>query len=291
VDRVAELLRPTLDKRIEWRLALQEPTPVVKGDSAQVEQIVMNLCINARDALPAGGELQVMTETVHLDESACLRFDLKHPGAYAHIQVGDTGVGIAPELLKRIFDPFFSTKDSEDASGLGLSVVWGVVRGLGGSCKIKSQQGQGTQVDVFLPAAEESAPVFSNLVAAAGAEEVNVLVVDDEEMIRTFLVTLLRSLKYQVRTAVNGADALRLVRQNPDAIDLVLLDLNMPEKSGEEAFAELKQIRSDLKVIVMTGGGLSEIARELVTVGADGYLPKPFTFQEVSSKVAEVLAL
>ncbi len=251
----------------------------VMADAAQLRQVLLDLCSNARDAMPDGGRLQIRARNVTLDAEALAGLPPDtEPGRYVLLEVGDTGTGIPPEILERIFDPFFTTKGIGKGTGLGLSAVRGIIRSHGGCVHVVNASLGGTIFQVFLPAgrapAAESKPV--PLARLPGGHGETVLLVDDEESIRLAVRTVLAMHNYQVLTATDGVSALGVYSQKGDEIDLVLTDLMMPVMDGLALTRALRRLRPDLPVIVSTGRAEKGRLAELASIGVQAVLDKPF---------------
>ena len=294
---VVRLLKHSIDKRISLDLDLRESSPVVEADPTQLEQVIMNLCVNARDAMPGGGSLGVRTDEIFLDDAFCAKRPELESGPHLHLAVSDTGSGMSKQTLSRVFEPFFTTKETGRGTGLGLSVVYGIVAHLDGVIEVTSELGKGTRFDIYIPAAAEGEPdsrVIDDVpLSAPASDEVvpaNVLVVDDEEMILSFVSRALRSVGYKTWTACDGDQGLEMFARQHSEIDLVFLDMNMPARSGEEVLREIRKINPDVKVLLTSGFGLDGGFRELLSGGAAGFLPKPFKTDALLAKVTEVLS-
>ena len=265
------LLRRTFDPRVAIATELAPDCPPVLGDAGAVQQAVVNLCLNARDAMPAGGRLTlsagptVVADPPHHPDA--------RPGAFVRLSVADTGTGIAPEHLDRVFEPFFTTKPAGEGTGLGLAMVYGTARQHGGWVEVVTRYGVGTRFDVFLPPATAAAPTVDRAPPAPAAVRTGtVLIVDDEAMVLTVARTMLEQAGYRVRTAGTAAEAMAAVRYDP-AIDVVVLDLTMPDRSGLDTFADLRAAIPGARIVIASGSAPE--AGPLV--GAAGFLPKPFT--------------
>jgi signal transduction histidine kinase/CheY-like chemotaxis protein len=279
IGEVVRLLSRTLARSVSLQLDLAAPRSTVHGDPGQLQQVFLNLALNARDAMPEGGALLFRTEIVPGGE----------PPRIA-VAVRDTGVGIAEPLRERIFEPFFTTKQSEKGSGMGLSVVYGIVQSHGGSISLESEVGVGTQLEVQLPLASEEAPARTARAADVPVRgQGRVLVVDDEAGIRRVAARMLRHLGYQVDDAADGQEALARLRASPAAYALALLDLDMPGMDGRVCLHGLREIRPDLPVVVSTGIPASELG-EIAKRDTVGLLPKPYDLHGLSQAVAAVLA-
>jgi len=283
VGRVVKIIANTFDRRIQIQTRTESGPLWVAANPAQFEQAILNLCINARDAMPEGGVLTLESSWVALGEgdpslpSRCL------PGKYARLTVRDTGVGMAPQLLGRIFDPFFTTKEPGRGSGLGLSMVYGMVSSAGGFVQVESQLGLGSAFSIHLPLKApplEQRTAARNAVLEAGSG--TVLVVDDEPMVLAFVEVGLKRLGYHVLTAVDGRQACEVYSSHSREIDIVLLDLVMPGITGLEACRRLREINPNVKVILSSGYSSDEVSGEARQAGALGFIGKPYSLEELS---------
>jgi two-component system cell cycle sensor histidine kinase/response regulator CckA len=271
-------------------LSLSPKLAPVMADRGQVEQIVLNLAVNARDAMPKGGTLTIETANVELDEHyAKVHLGVK-PGHYVALILSDTGIGMTPEVRDRLFEPFFSTKERGKGTGLGLATVHGIAARSGGSVSVYSEVGKGTSFKVYFPRANAAElvlatppPVASPLV---GTE--TVLVVEDTEALRELAKRLLRRLGYTVLVAANANEALELFDRN-EAIDVLLTDVVMPGASGPELTKQLVERRPGLKVLYMSGYTEDSIVQHGVVDPGIAFLQKPFTAETLGRKVREVL--
>jgi CheY-like chemotaxis protein len=289
VRTVTDLLKGTMDKRVALELDLDRRGPVVRGDPSRFEQIILNLSVNALDAMPEGGELKILTESAHLGAEFCKLHPGMEPGPHIRLSVTDTGTGMDQNVLSRIFDPFFTTKETGKGTGLGLSVVYGIVKNHAGAIEVASRPGEGTRFDVYLPAAQKTKAVEAEAKTAPAESGKCILVADDEDMVRDYVVEALEGLGYRTQTARNGREALDVFGRHKSDVDLILLDVNMPLMSGREACRELRRIRSDVRILVTTGLCIEDEARQFLKEGAKDFLQKPFTVDRLSAKVAEVL--
>ncbi len=284
VEEMAELLGASISKRATCRFDLASDVPVIEADATQIHQVVMNLITNASEALGEGaGDITLRTGSVRADRaffaSAHLDDDLPE-GRYAFVEVSDTGCGMDEETRAKIFDPFFTTKFM--GRGLGLAAVLGIVRGHQGTIRVTSAQGEGTTVLVLFPASNIDAPTPSGQHAALAPElpgwrgSGTVLVVDDEAVVRDMTSDLLAELGFDVVVARDGREGVDVFRERAGDLVLVLLDLTMPRMSGEEALAEMRRIRPDAKVIVMSGYSRREVLAQFAEESLAGFIQKPF---------------
>ncbi|QUY45508.1 ATP-binding protein [Acaryochloris marina] len=273
---IQQIIRSTFPKHIELQANIPtQSLPTVTADATQVHQILMNLCVNARDAMPNGGILSLSAKAITVDEHfAEIHIDAK-TGKYVAITVADTGMGIPLEVQERIYDPFFTTKEVGQGTGLGLSTVRGIIKGHGGFLDLYSEVGRGTTFTVFIPAEldhEMEIPQYPDLQEGQGQL---ILVVDDEALILQMTKSTLELFNYQVVTATNGRDAIAQYKQyHPD---LVLMDMMMPELGGQEAISALRDINPHLKIVATSG----LITEQFSTISVDAFLPKPYTLQEL----------
>ena len=288
VEEMAHLFGRTR-KEITIHKTLASDLWTVEADRGQMEQVLMNLFVNAADAMPRGGELFLETQNVELDEDYVRPFSAK-PGKYVRISVTDTGVGMDEETQRRIFEPFFTTKSLGRGTGLGLATVYGIIKAHEGIITVYSKPGEGSSFHIYLPASpKEPAREFKfdeGIARGSGT----ILVIDDEPMILKVADHLLRALGYHVITASGGKEGLRIYRERGLEIDLVILDMIMPDMEGGEVFESLKRMNSQIKVLLSSGYSINGRAREILKRGCVGFLQKPFTLAELSQKVKDALA-
>ena len=294
VSETTHLLRSSIGKSVVLKMDLAEGLPAVSGDAAQIRQIVMNLVINASEAIgQKSGVVTVSTSLVHADR-ALLDASPAEPelpeGDYIHLQVGDTGSGMPPETLARIFDPFFTTKFT--GRGLGLAAVLGIVHGHKGTLKVASEPGQGTVFDILLPCAAE--PAAPRAKPDAGAHHWRgsgtVLLVDDERTVRVIIGRMLEAMGFTVITANDGREAVERFRAEGAGIRAVLLDLTMPHLDGEGAFRELRLLRPEVRVLLMSGYNEHEAMNRFIGKGLAGFLQKPFKTENLRARLEEILS-
>jgi nitrogen-specific signal transduction histidine kinase/CheY-like chemotaxis protein len=291
LQETLELIKSSLPENIETGFSLQKDLPLIKCDPTQTQQAILNIYLNALDAMPDGGRLLVTTSEVEYKEvcARCLDF-ITYPGRYVCISISDTGTGIEKEVMDRIFDPFFTTKEVGKGSGLGLAMTYGVVKSSKGCIQVESKKGQGTTFDLFFPVMEsvtESAKESSKSQALGGSE--TILVVDDEEVVRDLVLEVLSVHGYNVLLAQDGLEAIHVYKAFGHTIDLVLLDMIMPRMGGKEAYEKLKEINSDIKVLFCTGHGPNHKIYEELRKSSLPYVSKPFKIDELVRKVQQVL--
>lgn len=290
ITEMRKMLERTVPKMIEIQLSLEEGLATIQADPTQVDQILMNLAVNARDAMPEGGTLRFETANVVLDEAyARTHIDVK-PGDYVLLRVSDNGCGMDRDTLEHIFEPFFTTKAVGEGSGLGLATVHGIVKRHGGSIRCYSEPGHGTTFKILFPALvseEKRDESFLREMPPGGCE--TILLVDDEELIRDFGSRLLTMAGYKVITACNGKEALEVYRERRHDIALVLLDLIMPEMGGRQCLEDLLSVNPAVKVIIASGFSAGDPIREALAAGAKGFVEKPYDLRQVLRVVRETL--
>lgn len=292
VKEASELLAQTLPRNIIIEMHLTENLATINADSGLMTQMVMNLGINAGEAMPEGGTLNISTENTVLEADFCLNRPGLEPGPHVLLTVSDTGRGIPPEVMDRIFDPFYSTKvrDYHKGTGLGLPVVRGIVEMHKGCMDVESELGRGTTVRIYLPIMEviESSKKVEDIEQPLGGTE-TILLVEDEEMVRNLEVHALEQSGYTVLAAVDGQEALQVYEREKDSISLVILDIIMPRMDGKQCFKELLMMNPNLKVLISSGVIQRELIQEVVNLGAKGSLVKPFNVMDLLRKVRELI--
>jgi PAS domain S-box-containing protein len=290
INEVAALLKHSIDKRIDIKERLDASPCVVAGDQSQLQNALLNLGLNARDAMPGGGELVFSTRIIHLDRDYCIRKgkDLAC-GDYIQISVSDNGAGMSDEVKRHIFEPFFTTKDVGKGTGMGLASVFGAVQNHRGDISFYSEPGRGTVFNIFLPVrqaepreAPEPRPESPGIQAA-------VLVVDDEDIVRDIIEAMLRELGYQIITRANGEAAVEFYKDNWRSVDLVIIDLVMPKMGGRDTFSAMKKINPSVKALLCSGYSVNGEAQSILDDGALAFIQKPFTMKDISEKVAGAL--
>ncbi|MFN3480735.1 MAG: response regulator, partial [Thermodesulfovibrionales bacterium] len=251
---------------------------------------ILNLCVNARDAMPNGGILTIETYNKDVLEGE-LPFSWARPGRYAVIRVTDTGTGMDEEVKKHIFEPFFTTKGIGKGTGMGLAMVYGVVKNHNGFITVDSEPGKGSIFTIYLPASEIKTEEKMEEIRTPITGTGTILIVDDEEATRNLLSDALSGLGYNTIEASNGREAIDFYLSNRDTIDLVILDLIMPVMGGEETLIKLREINPDVKVLIATGYGVSETLNEILRDrGINGFINKPFNIAEISEMIKTVLS-
>lgn len=275
-------------KEINIHMKLQPDLWPVEADEKQIEQVLLNLYINAGQAMSQGGDLSIRTENVRLSEDRANVY-LVTPGKYVKISVKDTGIGMDEATMQKAFDPFFTTKERERGTGLGLASAYGIVKNHDGAIDVYSEKGKGSTFIVYLPASEKAVTPKMNstegLLKGAGT----ILLVDDEPLIIDVGRPILEKLGYRVMVADGGRKALDLYRRASDQIDLVILDMIMPDLSGGETYDQLKAINPHVKIILSSGYSVDGQAKAIMRRGCNGFIQKPFTISALSRKIREIL--
>jgi signal transduction histidine kinase len=271
------LLQSLIGEEIDVTVALSPHLNTVRADRSQIEQVLMNLCLNARDAMPNGGRLAIKGENVEISEDFCWIHSYGTPGRYVLLEVSDTGTGMDSETVEHIFEPFFTTKEMGRGTGLGLATVYGVVKQHGGFVNVYSEPGRGTTFRVYLPAvfdAPDSRPATLAEKACRGTEAV--LIADDNEALRALAREALTSQGYRVIVARNGQEAVDILKANPKQIALALLDVAMPILNGREAYSQMRTVVPDLPVIFTSGHSAETASLESNILEGVTFLQKPY---------------
>ena len=260
----------------------------VEADQGQIEQVLMNLYLNALQAMPSSGTLTTRTANVTIDQDQYSPYFVK-AGNYVKITIADTGIGMDETIQQRIFDPFFTTKEMGRGTGLGLASVYGIVKNHEGFINVFSKKGQGTKFEIYLPASVKAvmAPKKTSEKFVKGQE--TVLLVDDEDMIIDVGTRMLKKLGYQVFIARDGKEAIKIFEKYPEEIDLVVLDMIMPKMGGGETYDRIKKIKPDVKVLLSSGFSINGQASEILNRGCNGFIQKPFNLQNLSQNLRAIL--
>ncbi|MDO8721846.1 MAG: PAS domain S-box protein, partial [Syntrophales bacterium] len=288
VGNVKKMLLRLIGEDIELNTVFSDSRMIVKADPTQIEQILMNLATNARDAMPDGGTITLSMEPVKLDDEFIKAHGYGKPGPYAMISFADTGTGIDEETKKRIFEPFFTTKEVGKGTGLGLSMVYGIIKQHEGFINVYSEPGIGTNIKIYLPLMDQMAggkETKESFILPRGTEMV--LLVEDDERVRKITLSVLEDFGYHVILAVNGEDAISKFKENKDRIQLCISDMVMPKLGGREAYEEMRKIRPDLRVIFMSGYAADK-TKGIIDEGLD-FISKPVSPSDFLRKVREVL--
>jgi len=303
VEEVHHLIRETIDRRIEIIVNTEEKLPCILADASQMNSILMNLCINARDAINMILEhqaipqrigdrffIEIGTQAVEIDDVYCRTHLDTQPGTYVLLTVSDNGIGMNEVTRRRIFEPFFTTKEVGQGTGMGLAGAYGIIHQHGGWINFYTEYGKGTTFKIYLPAIKEESvtPASTPPEDVLGGTE-TILLVDDEEMIRSLGQTVLESYGYTVLIAQDGKEAINLYLKNRESIDLVILDLSMPHLSGREVLQQLRGIDANVKVIISSGYGLNGQSENLGRIGVKYFISKPYRPMDLASEVRKVL--
>lgn len=290
IVNIKKLLDHTIPKMIEIEIGLQKGLGTINADSSQIEQIIMNLAVNARDAMPDGGRLVIETENLVLDQAYCSGHIEATPGPYVLLSVSDSGQGMDKRTMERIFEPFYTTKAPGKGTGLGLAMVYGIVKQHGGYIICYSEPGIGTTFKIYFPA------LISGMVSEKPVEAFDeqrgtetILLVDDEEQVRNVGTDLLQGAGYRVITAANAKEALELFNNKHSSIALVILDLIMPEMSGKECLEELLRIDPNAKVLMCSGYSPNGAVKVAIDAGAKGFMSKPYNSHEMLVQIRKIL--
>jgi two-component system cell cycle sensor histidine kinase/response regulator CckA len=290
VSGMSTMLRRLIGEHIELQLSLSPELGAVHADPGQLDQVLMNLVVNARDAMAQGGKVVIETANVDLTDNYTQRHLGVRPGRYIMIAVNDTGIGMDQKTREQVFDPFFTTKDKSKGTGLGLSTVYGVVKQAGGTIDLYSEPMHGTSVKVFLPRAGEVAAIERPIpapVESAGGRE-TILIVEDEDAVRRLVRSTLERRGYRVLVASGGPDALHIAH-NEEHIDLLVTDLVMPQMSGVEVAASICKMRPGIRVLFMSGYTDRSLQKTAALPDATEFLQKPFTPAVLANRIREVL--
>jgi two-component system cell cycle sensor histidine kinase/response regulator CckA len=297
LSELMNLLRRLIGAQIRLEMVHGRDVGLVKVDQGQLEQVVINLVVNARDAMPNGGTVTIRTRN-HRQETRVLRGqDDMPPGHYVVIEVSDTGVGIPPENLQRIFEPFFSTKEIGSGTGLGLSTVYGIVRQTGGFIGVESTVGAGTTLNIYLPVYENA-----DGIEEVKAEEVRedkpgpdltgagtILLVEDEDAVRVFSSRALRAKGYNILEARSGEEALEVLQKEGDHVDLIVSDVVMPQMDGPTLYKHVREKWPNVKVIFVSGYTEDRLREQFTSGETIYFLPKPFSLKQLAGKVKDVM--
>jgi two-component system, cell cycle sensor histidine kinase and response regulator CckA len=290
VTDLEKMLRRLIGEDVQFTTVLGPDVSPVKVDAGQIEQVIMNLAVNARDAMPQGGKLTIETSNIELDESYTKAHPDARTGRFALLAISDTGYGITPEVRARIFEPFFTTKSVGQGTGLGLAVVHGIIKQSGGNIDVYSEVGVGTTFRIYLPAVQQQAAALPGVAPTApsrGSE--TILLVEDEESVRDLATFVLRECGYTVMTAPEGLAALQLMATCREKIDLLVTDVVMPQMGGRKLAETLLAEHPELKVLFMSGYTDDAVVRHGVLQANANFLQKPFTPNSLTDKVRAVL--
>jgi PAS domain S-box-containing protein len=284
-----KLLRSSIPTSIEIRQNISKDVDTIMADSTQINQILINLCTNADHAMPDGGIIEIILNNIELDEANTAQHSDLHPGRYVNLTVTDTGHGISQEVIDRIFDPYFTTKEVGKGTGMGLSVVHGIVKKHNGAITVKSEAGKGTTFSIFFPAVEKDAVIESEPTEKLPTGNEKILFIDDEPSIVNMTRQQLERLGYEVDTKMSSIEALELFRSKPDQFDLIITDMTMPSMTGDKLVKEILDIRPEMPTIICTGFSDKIDAEKAKEIGAAEYVEKPVDKRNLAFKVRSVL--
>ena len=291
ISESLKMLRPLITEHIQLALVLDPELGSMKADPGQIDQVIVNLVVNAGDAMPQGGKLTIETARVNLDDEYARQHPSVRPGQYVMLAVSDTGTGMNADAQAHIFEPFFTTKGRGKGTGLGLSTVYGIVKQSGGSIWVSSKQGEGTTFKIYFPRVEAPAKELATqarLTVSPGGSE-TILVVEDEEMVRRLVCQILKNKGYRVLEARNGEEGLQVCRQQSAPIHILVTDVVMPEMNGRELANRVASIRPAMKVLFMSGYAEDAVVSDGVLDPGLNFIQKPFAPEALAWKVREVL--
>ena len=275
-------------KEIRIHTSHLKDTWPVEVDRGQIEQVLLNLFVNAWQAMPGGGDLHLLSEDVELDDSYEMPYKVE-PGRYVKLSVVDTGVGMDQATQARIFEPFFTTKEMGRGTGLGLASAYGIIKNHGGHINVYSEKGRGTTFNLYLPASDKAVEIEAHKPRALRKGNETILLVDDEDITVEVGEEILIELGYTVITARNGLEALAAYKANAQKIDMVILDMIMPDMGGGKTYDELKKINPDIRVLLSSGYSISGEASEILARGCNDFIQKPFNMKQLSEKMRGIL--
>ncbi len=290
IRKVERLLVRLIGEDVELKMMLADKEVTILADACQIEQVMMNLATNARDAMPDGGYLFIETETVELDAAATKAYDLGKPGAYAVISVTDSGTGMDEKTRERIFEPFFTTKEVGKGTGLGLATVYGIVKQHNGTIEVESDVGKGSTFRIYLPAhqaAAQAMPPVELPPIKSGTE--TILVAEDDDVVRSLTASMLEQFGYTVIQAVNGEDAVTKFMTNRGKVQLLLLDVIMPKKSGREVYEKIRIFAPDIKVLFLSGYTADIMSQKGLLDKGLNFIVKPVQMSDLLRKVRTIL--
>jgi CheY-like chemotaxis protein len=291
ISDMEKMLHRLIGEDIELKTIRSQELGNVEVDQSQVEQVIMNLMINGRDAMPQGGKLTIETANVDLDESYTCKHRTVKPGRYVMMAISDNGIGMDEETQSRIFEPFFTTKELGKGTGLGLSTVYGIVKQSGGNIWIYSESGKGTTFKIYLPRVDKTAAQVEQVKGPKkslnGSE--TILVVEDNDMVRQLALKVFLKYGYMVLEAKNGEEAVEICRQHEGPIHLMLADVVMPKMGGRKLAEHFENTRTETKVLYMSGYADDTIVHHGILPQGMNFVQKPFTHEMIASKVRELL--
>jgi CheY-like chemotaxis protein len=291
INEVRDIASRTFDRRVALRVHLDAQRPIVTGDRSLLTNAFLNLALNARDAMPDGGELTITTTERELDADDCERLaGVVEPGPFLVVRVEDTGTGMTPSVQQRAFEPFFTNKPVGKGTGIGLSMVYGTIRSHAGAIELHSEVGRGTAFTIYLPVRAEEAEgpeaVAPSVVLGSG----RILLADDDDTVRDVARRMLLELGYEVDCASDGAEAVDRVASDPNRYQLAILDGNMPKLHGRDAAVSIRELAPDLPLVLSTGYLEPDDSDVLAGYGFSGFIGKPYSMSDLSKLVAQQMA-
>jgi len=293
VSDTEKMLRRLIGEDIDLETSLEPGLAKITADQTQIEQVLLNLCVNARDAMPNGGKLTIRTENTEMSEADIRRYSYPvKPGPYVLLSVSDNGIGMNAETQARVFEPFFTTKEKGKGTGMGLATVYGIVKQSDGYIEVHSEPGAGTTFRIYLPQASGTSEIAERdkkpASAAGGQGHETILVVEDESALRNLTVNVLQTLGYTVLAAANGKEAVQAANQFTNGIDLLLTDVVMPGMNGRALAEQLAVTRPDMHVLYMSGHTGQGVGQGVLAPGSN-FIPKPFTREKLADKIRQLL--
>ena len=288
-EEVVQILRRSIDKRIRIKTKFDADFTVIIGDPNQIQNSILNLAINSRDAMPSGGEMIISTKNLQIDDANIVKHFKIEPGDFIRLTVTDNGTGMDEAVQSRIFEPLFTTKEKGLGTGMGLAAVYGTVKNHKGVITVTSKPGKGTEISMFFPYVKD-ADVREEKIKPPEKISANILLIEDDKTVREMAKSMLAMLECNVFTAENGKKAVEIYKEKYNEIDVVILDVIMPELNGMDTYIKLKEINPDVITLVASGYGLDSQIQEIINRGADEFIHKPFNSAEMSEKLTKVLS-
>ena len=275
-------------KEVSIHKKLDSAIWTVEADEGQIDQVLLNLYVNAWQAMPGGGQLYIQTANVRLDEDDIKPFEIQ-AGRYVKITITDSGVGMDAATQQRIFEPFFTTKEMGRGTGLGLASAYGIIKNHGGLIDVHSTKGEGTTFSIYLPVGKKDVAAKKTLDKEIIKGSETILLVDDEDLIIEIAQKMLSKMGYNTLIAQGGQETIEVYRQHGDQIDLTILDMIMPDMNGQETYKRLKKMKPNLKVLLSSGYSLNDQAQKIMDLGCQGFIQKPFDVVQLSQKIRAIL--
>ncbi len=290
IENLTKMMRRLIGATIELKMELKPKLATISGDVGQIEQILMNLSVNARDAMPEGGQLQIITQEITIDDDFCKANHWAQKGNYVQLRVSDNGCGIEPEIQEKIFEPFFTTKPLGEGTGLGLSTVYGIIKQLNGFIFVDSKPGEGSTFNIYFPiikAPKKPVKPQTEIHPKRGSE--TILIAEDDEALRKLVCKILSDYGYRVLDTPDGEDAINVGKESIQDIQLALLDIVMPKKNGKTVMKELRKLNPDLPVLLISGYSPGGIHTNFILEQGVDYIQKPFNINKMLSKIRDLL--